>query len=125
MGGMKVNNVTSRVVLLGDNHFESGFITLPAGATLAEGAVLKRGAGNKEFAIATAADEYVAINPFEIKNDNGVSKAMGFRACMDGRVRKDMLRVGAAAVTVADCDKLRNKNILPVEVTDISHLDNQ
>jgi hypothetical protein len=125
MGGMKITNVTSRVVLLGDNHFTSGKITLAAGATLEAGAVLKRGASPKEFAVATSADAYAAINPFELTNDTGVSKTLGFRPCMDGRVREDMLRVSGDPVTVADIDKLRGVGILPVQVTDISHLDNQ
>jgi len=125
MGGMKVENVTSRVLMLGDNNFSSGKITLAAGATLVAGAVLKRGSGNIEFAVATSADEYAALNPFEIKNETGASKVFGFRALMDGRVREDMLRVGANTATVADIDKLRKIGILPVKVTDLSHLDNQ
>jgi len=125
MGGMKVENVTSRVLMLGDNNFSSGKITLAAGATLVAGAVLKRGAGNVEFAVATSADDYAAVNPFEIKNETGNSKVFGFRALMDGRVRADMLRVGENTATVADIDKLRKVGILPVKVTDLSHLDNQ
>jgi hypothetical protein len=125
MGGVKTENVTSRVLMLGDNNFSSGKITLAAGATLVAGAVLKRGTGNVEFATATSTDEYAAVNPFEIKNETGAAKVFGFRALMDGRVRKDMLRVGNAAATVADIDKLRKVGILPVKVTDLSHLDNQ
>jgi hypothetical protein len=125
MAGMKVENVSSRVLMLGGNNFSSGKITLAAGTTLVAGAVLKRGAGANEFTVAAAADEYTAVNPFEIKNDTSNSKVFGFRVLMDGRVREDMLRVGANAVTVADIDKLRKVGILPVKVTDLSQTDNQ
>jgi hypothetical protein len=47
MDGMKVENVNNRVVMLGDECFESGVITIPAGATIAAGTVLKRNADGK------------------------------------------------------------------------------
>jgi hypothetical protein len=122
---MKVENVTSRVLMLGDNHFFSGKISLAAGATLVAGAVLKRGADDTTFAAAAAGDDFAAVNPFEIKNEGATTKTVGFRACMDGRVRMDMLRVGDATVKAADIDKLRKVGILPVKVTDLSVLDNQ
>ena len=125
MDGVNVNNVTSKVILLGDNNFHSGKITIAAGAKLAAGAVLKRGAAQDEFAIATSSDEYVAVNPFEIENKTGAPKVFGFRACVYGRVRMDMLRIGPATVTAADVDRLRKVGILPMKVTDLSQLDNQ
>ena len=123
--GIKTENVSNRVLMLGDNNFSAGKITLATGATLVAGAVLKRGAGPAEFEVAAANNEYAAVNPFEIVNDTAAAKTFGFRALMDGRVREDMLRVGAATVTVADVDKLRKIGILPVKVTDLSQLDNQ
>jgi len=127
MGGMKVENVTSRVLMLGDNHFQAAKITLAANTTLPAGAVLKRGASelDYEFAIATEADDYAAVNPFEIKNETAAEKVFGFRALVDGRVRADMLSVEGAPTTWADTDKLRNIGILPMKVTDLSQLDNQ
>jgi hypothetical protein len=120
---MITENITNRVVMLGDNEFQGGKITLAAGATAVAGAVLKR--SGADFALAAAADEYTAVNPFEIKNDTEAAKTFGFRALVLGRVRADMLRVGAAATTVADNDKLRKVGILPVKVTDLSQKDNQ
>lgn len=125
MGGMIVTNVTSRVLMLGDNNFRSAKITLAANATLVAGAVLKRGTDDNSFDVASITDDYAAVNPFEIKNNSGASKVFGFRALMNGRVREDMLRVGSAIVSVADIDKLRKVGILPMKVTDLSHLDNQ
>jgi hypothetical protein len=126
MGGMTVNNVTSKVVMLGDNNFQSGKITLAAGAALPAGAVLKRsGSDTSTFAAAASADEYAAVNPFEIKNETGAEKVFGFRPVMDGRVRQDMVKVSGADLTAADIDKLRKVGILPVKVTDLSVKDNQ
>ena len=126
MGGMKTTNVASRVVMLGDNNFQSGRITLAAGATLPAGTVLKRGGSDTiTFAIATSADEYAAVNPFEIVNVSANSKEFGFRPIMDGRVRQDLVKVNGASLTATDIDKLRKVGILPKKVTDLSVLDNQ
>ena len=124
MGGMKTNKVTSRVLMLGDNHFHTAKIKIAANTTLVEGAVLKRGADADTFAVAAAGDDFAAVNPFEIVNDTAAEKTFSFQACFDGRVREDMLRVGAATVSVTDIDKLRKVGILPMKVTDLSHLDN-
>ena len=126
MGGMKVTNVASRIVMLGDNNFQAGKITLAAGATLPAGAVLKRsGADTITFDIATTADEYAAVNPFEIENDTANSKVFGFRPIMNGSVRGDLVKVNGATLTATDIDKLRKVGILPKKVTDLSVLDNQ
>ncbi|MDR2734301.1 MAG: hypothetical protein LBC99_06590 [Spirochaetota bacterium] len=37
MGGIEITNVSNKTVLLGDNYFHSGKITLAAGAVLAVG----------------------------------------------------------------------------------------
>jgi hypothetical protein len=109
---------------MGDNYFESGKITLAAGAMLPAGAVLKR--SGTDFAAATlAADDFVAVNPFEIKNNTEASKVFGFRAIVSGRVRADMLKLGSNSTTTADNDKLRKVGILPMKVTDLSQKDNQ
>jgi len=126
MSGMKVENITNRVIMLGDNHYVSAKITLAANTTLAQGTVLKRGGADTiTFDVATAADEYSAINPFEIKNETAAPKVFGFEALMDGRVRGDLIKVNGAPLTAADIDKLRKVGILPSKVTDLSVLDNQ
>jgi len=126
MGGVKTENVTNKVVMLGDNNFVSGKITIGAGVTLAAGTVLKRaGTDTITFAPATTADEYAAVNPFDIENTTAEAKVCGFRPIMDGRVRQDMVKVNGAELTAADIDKLRKVGILPIRVTDLSQKDNQ
>jgi hypothetical protein len=125
MGGMKIENVASRVVMLGGNHFQSAKITVAANTKIAAGVVLKRGSDAVEFEAAESGDDFAAVNPFELDNETGAAKVMGFRALLDGRVRADMLTIDGAPIAVADIDKLRKIGILPVKVTDLSHLDNQ
>jgi hypothetical protein len=150
MGGMKVENVENRVVLLGDNYFESGVINIAAGGTVAEGTVLKRGADGKFAPVVNTdttpgthgtpaagggwgteptdpipGDVPVAVMPFSITNDKGAAADFGFRALVGGRVRLDMLRINGNSITAAQSDMLRGYGILPVKVTDLSQKDNQ
>jgi hypothetical protein len=150
MGGMKIENVTNRVVLLGDNHFESGIINIAAGATVAEGTVLKRDADGKFAPVINTdttpgthgtpasgggweaeptdpvpGDAPVAVMPFSITNNKAAAADFGFRALVDGRVRLDMLRINGNPITAAQSDMLRGVGILPVKVTNLSQLDNQ
>jgi hypothetical protein len=147
---MKVENVNNRVVMLGDERFESGVITIPAGATIAAGTVLKRDADGK-FAPVTNTDTTpgtpgnpadgggwetepagpmpgdvpAAGMPFDIANGKTADADFGFRALVAGRVRADMLRINGSPLSAEQKDLLRGVGILPVKVTDLSHLDNQ
>jgi hypothetical protein len=147
---MKVENVNNRVVMLGDERFESGVITIPAGGTIAAGTVLKRNADGK-FAPVTntvptpgtpgtpaagggweteptdpiPGDVPTAVMPFDITSRKTVDADFGFRALVAGRVRADMLRINGNPLSAEQKDLLREVGILPVKVTDLSHLDNQ
>jgi hypothetical protein len=147
---MKVENVTSRVVMLGDEFYESGVITIPAGATIAAGTVLKRNTDGKFAPVTNTAttpgtpgtpaagggwdappvdpipgDVPTAVMPFDISNGKTVDEDFGFRALVAGRVRADMLRINGNLLTAEQRDMLREAGILAVKVTDLSHLDNQ
>jgi hypothetical protein len=150
MDGIKVENVTNRVVLLGDNHFESGIINIAAGETVAEGTVLKRNQDGKFVPVVNTdttpgthgtpaagggwsteptdpvpGDVPVAVMPFSITNGKTADDDFGFRALVAGRVRRDMLRINGNPITPAQSDMLRAVGILPVKVADLSKLDNQ
>jgi hypothetical protein len=150
MGGMKVQNVENRVLMLGDNYYESGIINIESGALIKAGTVLKRGADGKFApAVSTEAtpgthgtpasgggwdteptdpapgDVPAAIMPFDITNGKTAAADAGFRALVGGRVRADMLHIANNPLTPLQCDMLRNVGILPVKVTDLSQLDNQ
>jgi hypothetical protein len=150
MDGMKVENVSNRVVMLGDECFESGVITIPAGATIAAGTVLKRNADGK-FAPVTnteptpgthgvpasgggwtteptdpiPGDVPTAVMPFDLTGKKSGDADFGFRALVQGRVRADMLKINGGPLSAEQKDMLRNVGILPVKATDLSHLDNQ
>jgi hypothetical protein len=147
---MKIENVVSRVVMLGGNRFESGIINIAAGAKVTAGTVLKRVAGNTFSPVVSTettpgthgvpaagggwateptdpipGDVPAAVMPFDIINDKGADGNFGFRAMVEGRVRADMLRIAGNATTPEQNDMLRNVGILPTKVTDLSHTDNQ
>jgi hypothetical protein len=147
---MKVENVTNRVVMLGDDYYESGVITIAAGATVAAGTVLKRVADGKFAPVVSTAttpgthgtpasgggwsveptdpipgDVPAAIMPFDTTNRKGAAADFGFRALVQGRVRLDMLRINGTAITTEQRDMLREVGILPVKITDLSQKDNQ
>jgi hypothetical protein len=131
MAGIKTEVVTSRVLMLGDNEFQSGVINIAAGAAVKAGTVLKRNNDGKfapvvstEPADDVPGDVPTAVMPFDITNDKEAAADLGFRALVAGRVRADMLRIGGAPTTTAQNDMLRSAGILPVKVTDLSQLDN-
>jgi hypothetical protein len=126
MGGMKIENVNRGVLLLGDNYFESGVINIGAGGTVAAGTILTRGEDDKFTPVEDPQeDSLLAVMPFDITNDKAAAADLGFRALVQGRVRRDMLRVNGQPITNGQSDTLRMFGILPVKVTDLSHLDNQ
>jgi hypothetical protein len=135
---MKSEVVNNRTLQLGDNEYESGNITLAAGAELNIGVVLKRLANNSfapvvdtdpvevdsEPVPGVPVDIPVAVNPAFIKNEGSGPANVGFRPLIKGRVRRDMLTINGAAITDAQADMLRNYGIIPVKGTDISREDN-
>jgi hypothetical protein len=148
--GVKIENVNSRVLLLGDNRFEGGVISVEAGATIKAGTLLKRESGIVWAVVADTAgtpanpgtpasgggwtaepspaipgDVPSGLMPFDLTNDKGATASLGFRALVAGRVRADMCEVGGVRTTAEQNDLLRSVGILPVNVTDLSQPDNQ
>jgi hypothetical protein len=126
MGGMKIENVNGAVLLLGDNYFESGVINIGAGETVMAGTVLTRNDGGKFAPVEDPQeDSLLAVMPFDITNDKTAAADLGFRALVQGRVRRDMLRVNGQPITDGQSDALRLFGILPVKAANLSQLDNQ
>jgi hypothetical protein len=136
--------------MLGDDYYESGVITIAAGATVAAGTVLKRTADGKFSPVVNTAatpgthgipangggwaaeptdpipgDVPAAVMPFDITNNKDAEADFGFRALVQGRVRLDMLRINGQLITAEQKDMLREAGILPVKITDLSQKDNQ
>ena len=129
MPGMKAHDVVNKALLLGDNHFETGAINLAAGAEIKEGAFLKRGTGKYFLKVTTTsgddAEEPVAILAVGIKNEGSAATDISIRACIDGKVRADLLNVDGTQATSAQIDLIRKYGIVPIYVTDVSRSDNQ
>jgi hypothetical protein len=135
---MKTEIVNNRTLQLGDNEYESGNITINAGAKLDIGIVLKRQADgsfapvintdpvevDSEPVPGVPTDIPVAVNPTFIKNEGVTPVNIGFRPLIKGRVRRDMLTINGTAITDEQADMLRNYGIIPVKGTDISREDN-
>jgi hypothetical protein len=139
-GGITEQVVDNSVVALGGNDFETGVITVEAGATIKKGVVLKR-AGNKFAPVVdtspititadvdgdetqipipgTAVDTPVAVNPFDITNP-GTAADLSIRALISGPVRADLLTINGGAIDAKQGDMLRNYGIIPVKAADLS-----
>jgi hypothetical protein len=130
MAEIEVHNVASKSLMLGNNEFEGGLLTIAAGGTIPAGAMLKRDAATGKFTVVTTttgdtAETPVALNPCEEKNAGQADADIPFRALIWGKVRRDMASMNGTALTDAQCDMLRNYGIIAVKVHDISRTDNQ
>jgi hypothetical protein len=143
-GGITEQVVENSVVALGGNDFETGVITVGAGATIKKGVVLKR-TGNKFAPVIdtspvtitadvagtetqipipqTAVDVPVAVNPFDIVNLESAQADMSIRALISGPVRADLLTINGGKITDAQGDMLRDYGIIPVKVADLSRIE--
>jgi hypothetical protein len=143
-GGIAEQVVENNAVALGGNDFETGIITVGAGATVSKGVVLKR-AGNKFAPVAdtspitisadvagtgtqipipgTAVDVPVAVNPFDIVNPGSAQADLSIRALISGPVRADLLTINGGAITDAQGDMLRGYGIIPVKIADLSRIE--
>jgi hypothetical protein len=125
MGEMQTTTVENKALLLGNNHFETGLINLGAGDEIKEGAFLLRSSGHTfEVVTDTDTEEPAAILPVGIKNSGAAPKDFSIRACLDGKVRVDMLHVDGTPATPEQIDLIRKFGFIPVYATDLSRLDN-
>jgi hypothetical protein len=141
MGEIKTRDVENKIFLLGNNEYEGGVLTVPAGGTVPVGALLKRVEGKFVPVTDTSpvkinvADEGtaknvpvpgvpaeipVAVNPVDIENPGSSPADIPFRALVGGRVRRDMLSIAGNPITDDQADMLRSYGIIPKKVTDIS-----
>jgi hypothetical protein len=144
MPDAQVRHPENKSLFLGNNEYETGLLTVPAGATIPAGALLKRVDNKFAPVINTSpvqinvgdssainvpipgvpADVPVAVNPVELKNPGSTPADIPFRALISGKVRADMLSVNGQAITAAQADMLRVYGIIPRRVNDISHTEN-
>jgi hypothetical protein len=138
MDGMQATVYENKALLLGDNFFEGGSISVAAEAEIKEGAFLKRTSGHT-FELVTNTDPFevdstpipgtsndvpAAVLVTGVKNTGAGTAVVGIRPCIAGRLRADLLHVNGTAATPEQIDLIRKAGIVPVYVNDVSRLDN-
>lgn len=124
-GNKEVINHGGAKLLLGDNVFASGIVSLGNGKTLKDGALLTVEASGK-FAVATVAGANCAVYVGDEIVNHGASAAdIPVRACIGGKLRRDAVLVGDAAIEAKAALSLRSSGLFLLEVQDIGKQDNQ
>jgi hypothetical protein len=142
MDGMQTTVYENKALLLGDNFFESGSISVAANTEIKAGAFLKRTSGHTfELVVdtdpfeadvggtptpvpGTSVDVPSAVLITGVKNDGNAARVFGIRPCIAGRLRADLLHVNGTPATPEQIDLIRKTGLVPVYVNDISRLDN-
>jgi hypothetical protein len=124
-GNMSVTNYDLGSLMLGDNEFETNVITLAAGASVAEGDMLKRNGTKFEKVTDTATETPVAIATAAASNTGAAAADIPSRPTISGKVRAGKVTVNGVAATLAQLDMIRRVGLVPIAVTDLSKKDNQ
>jgi len=121
MQEVKIEIIENKALLLGDNHFETGAIELKVDEEVKAGAFLKR-KSDSEFEVVknTTSEEPVAISSVATKNITDKIIKVSIRACIDGRVRADMLNVNGTPANAAQIDMIRKFGLVPIYANDVS-----
>ena len=124
MANYSNENHSSREVLLGNNQFRTGILTVPANTTISEGEMLQT--ASTKFTRYTGASGEVGVCVMVGTEVNSTSSAVDVpvRVCIAGLVDQKLIKVGASAATAVQADVLRNYGIIPVVVNQVGQLDN-
>jgi hypothetical protein len=137
MPNISIANVDLGSVLLESDEvgFQPDVLDVPANTTYQEGLILARTTATGRLVAFNAGGSGGAETPktvltYDVENDTAGLVQTPVRIPVVAKVRKQRLRIGAAAtsdtgVTKAVQDQLRDYGISPVDVTDLSVLDNQ
>lgn len=127
MENLTTTNYDHSALSLGNNEFETNVITIPAGASVVEGDMLKRDAGTKKFVRVTdtSTETPVAISTIAATNSGGAAADFPLRAIIGGKVSAGKIKVAGVAANAAQLDMIRSYGIIPAVITDVSKLDNQ
>jgi hypothetical protein len=127
MENLTTTNYDHSALGLGNNEFETNVITIPAGASVVEGDLLKRDAATKKLVRVTdtATETPVAISTIGATNSGGAAADFPLRAIIGGKVPAGKIKVAGVAANAVQLDLIRSYGITPVVTTDVSKLDNQ
>lgn len=105
-------------LLLGDNEFETGVLTLAASGSVKEGALLKR-ESNGNFGVVTDTSNQTPVAVYvgeDITNSSESSATYPTRAVISGRVAASRCHYSTnTALSAADKDALRGHSIIALD----------
>ena len=123
-GNKEIINHGGAKLLLGDNVFAGGIVSLGNGKTLKDGSLLTVEASGKSAASAAGANCAVYVGD-EIVNHGASAADIPVRVCIGGKLRRDAVLVGDAAIEAKAALSLRSSGLFLLEVQDIGKQDNQ
>lgn len=125
MTGNYENRAHDNVILLvGDNEFETGLLTVPANTTIAAGTIVQKSSGKFVLSEGGANEVSLAVVVTPEANSTGSGVDVPCRVAISGKVNKAMLKVGSSAATAAQTDLVRKFGLVPVKVTEVGAHDN-
>ena len=124
-GNKEIINHGGAKLLLGDNIFASGIVSPGNGKTLKDGALLTVEASGRFAAASAAGTNCTVYVGDEIVNHGSAAADIPVRVCIGGKLRRDAVLVGDAAIEAKAALSLRSSGLFLLEVQDIGKQDNQ
>ncbi len=114
----------SRELLLGNNFFSTGILTVPANKKIMEGTILQTASGKFTVSTAAAGEVGLCVAVDNVVNASDTAIDVAVRVCIAGPVNSELLLLGSAKATAAQADLLRTYSIVPVKVNQCGSVDN-
>lgn len=117
-GNYEERSIEPQTLLYGDNEFETGTLTVAAPAEgktlqpLGDGAVLVRGSDGNYTPAASDSTGALVVLVDRVLTPITAAGTYAVRVCISGRVNRNLLTVGGAAVTDSQVNVLRDYGIL-------------
>lgn len=125
MTGNYENRAHDNVILLvGDNEFETGILTVPANTTIAAGTIVQKASGKFVLSEGEATEVSLAVVVTSETNATGSNVDIPCRVAISGKVNKKALKISSAAATDAQADLVRKFGLVPVVVNEVGKHDN-
>lgn len=116
--------IEPKTLLLGDNEFETGTLTVAEAASgetinIPEGAVLTRDATSGNYKVADDTDGALFILVDHIITPITKAGDYAIRVCIKGDVNRNLVTLGGEALTDAQVDALRQNGIFALPVREV------
>lgn len=116
--------IEPKTLLLGDNEFETGTLTVAAASSggtinIQDGTVLTRDGTSGNFVPAANTSGALFVLTDHIITPITTAGNYAVRVCISGSVNRNLLNLGGVALTDAQADDLRKNNILALTVHEV------